>query len=180
MTGRLVEAIEEGKIVRVPEEYAIKEELPVLRRIDPELQQNDSGRKTSKVEGDSVYGVDEFRKSLDWKKNQIVKDLVSNFHWEISKERRRKNLTRKQFAELINEQENTVKMIENGVLPNNDFVIINKIQSSLGINLRKDGFDPEQSARAAINFVSEEKEEEKEEKIDADIFSDDIEIVDEE
>ncbi len=174
---RMVEAIEEGKIVRVPEEYAKREELPVLRKIDIDLTGAfGKGEKAKKEEAErDRYGIDEFRKPLRWKENDVRSDLVHNFHWEVSKARRKRNLTRKQFAELINESENTIKMVENGILPANDFILVNKIQSTLGINLRKDGFDAGKSARAAVDENVKE-----EEKFEEELFSDGIEIVDEE
>ena len=175
---RLVEAIEEGKIVRVPENYARREDLPILRRVDIEFSSS-SRFKAKKEENVGVYGVDEFRRPLKWKENRVVQELVDNFHWEIVRERRRRDLTRKQFAELIGEDENILKKVENGILPSDDFILINKIQSTLGINLRKDGYDSEESARGAIKNVSEKKEEDVViEDIDKKIFSDEIELID--
>jgi len=71
--------------------------------------------------------------------NNVIKDLIENFHWNVSQARKSKNLTRKQLASQIQESEETIKQIELGVLPRDDFIIISKIQSALGINLRKDG-----------------------------------------
>ena len=50
-------------------------------------------------------------------------------------------MSRKQVASSIACTENDLKMMENGVLPSNDFVLVNKLQSYYSINLRKDGKD---------------------------------------
>jgi transcriptional regulator with XRE-family HTH domain len=65
--------------------------------------------------------------------------LIPNFHWEVQRAKRIKKLTREEFAKGIGESDATVRMIEQGFLPNNDYKIINKIESFLGISLRKPG-----------------------------------------
>jgi len=77
----------------------------------------------------------------DWRKDQVSSELLDNFNWLIRINRKRKNLTRKQFAKLLDEPEENIKMVEAGFLPYSDFILINKIQHSLGINLRKDKKD---------------------------------------
>jgi len=139
-----VEAIEEGKIVKVPEEYARKEGLPILRKQNlTRLREPQTVEIKKRYEPRSTIDLIE-KKSKDWKKNQVISELVDNFHWRIRVERRNKGVSRKQLAQLINEPEIAVKSLEYGVLPSNDFVLINKIQKALGINLRKDGktFNP--------------------------------------
>ena len=111
--------------------------------------------------------MDDFRKPLSWKSNRVAKELVDNFHWEIVRERRRKNLSRKELAVGIGVSENTLKIVENGILPKDDFILVNKIQDFLKINLRK-----EQSGFGEMRKLVEEKSEQKE-----DISGDDIEIM---
>ena len=67
--------------------------------------------------------------------------LVNNFHWVIMRARRAKHISREQFARDLGESETLVKMIEQGVLPEDDNRIINKIEGYLGINLRKPEFE---------------------------------------
>ena len=76
-----------------------------------------------------------------WKKQQVTQELVDNFNWQIRIERKRKGLTRKQFSKILKVSEESMKMIEAGFLPTNDFILINKIQEHLEINLRKDKKD---------------------------------------
>ncbi len=77
------------------------------------------------------------RLSTDSFKNKHPLKLVDNFHWKIMLTRRKKNLTRRQLAEFIGESEAVIKMVEQKQLPEDDYVIIGKLESFLGINLRK-------------------------------------------
>jgi len=70
---------------------------------------------------------------------QAHPDLIDNFHWTIQQIKRVKRITREQFAKGIGESEATVRMIEQGFLPENDYKIVNKIEGFLGISLRKTG-----------------------------------------
>lgn len=168
-----VEAIEDGKIVKVPENYAKREGLLIIRKA-----QNPEHKPAKKVnDQEERLSFDDFRKPLSWKTNQVFPELIENFHWEITKRRKYLNLTRKQLAEAIRERENTIKLIENGVLPKDDFIIINKIQSCLKINLRKDRQDISQPARKLLDEkkIGERLEKRKE----SEILGDDIELIEE-
>jgi ribosome-binding protein aMBF1 (putative translation factor) len=193
---RLVDAIEEGKIVSVSEDYAKREGLTILRKHEPknflerEKQSQSEISPKTRIEGRSykkgILSFEELRKPLDWRKNQIVQELAEDFHWIITKARRERNMTRKQLANAIHESEDTVKKLENGIMPVNDFVLVNKIQDFLNINLRKDGQNFNQSAR--MQLESERKIKEKLEIIeenedinqidDKSFTGSDIEIVD--
>lgn len=170
---KIVEAIEEGKIVRVSEDYARKEGLPILRRKSSGFLP-EQGKKKEDEGGDRLM-MDDYRKPLKWGENKVVKDLVINFNWYVSRERRKRNLSRKQLAEAIGEQEKAITMIENGILPRDDFVLVNKIEEKFGISLRKNK-DFSQEMR---KLVEEPKEEEKEMYEDkSDIVGRDIELID--
>jgi ribosome-binding protein aMBF1 (putative translation factor) len=64
-------------------------------------------------------------------------DLVDNFHWIIMRARRSKHVTQKQMADAIGEAEAAIKMAEEGILPENNY-LLNKIQGYLEINLLKE------------------------------------------
>jgi len=144
---KIVEAIEDGKIVKVTEDYAKREGLLILRRAQEMPQQGFSEkmryRKPEefdiKKEKDRkmIVGMDDLRKPLRYREGDITKELIENFHWKISQKRRERGLTRKQVALAIGESENDIKIIENGVLPMNNFVLVSKLESYFGINLRK-------------------------------------------
>ncbi len=140
-----VEAIEEGKIVKVSERYAKREGLPILRRPSTKVFSH-----PKKQEEEKRISFDDLRKPLNWRKSQVFSELTENFHWEISKKRRQIGLSRKQLASSINESENTKKLVENGILPKDDFKIINKLQERLNINLRKDKKDFAQPVRPLV------------------------------
>ena len=139
-----VDAIENGRIVKVTDDYAKREGLLIIRR------QNDAAVSQVSVKLVSMnraedrrlrkdFTLDKLRKPLGYYKNNVIADLVDNFHWEIVNVRKLKNMTRKQLAQAVNESEEAIKMIENGILQSDNYILINKIQSYLGINLRKDG-----------------------------------------
>ncbi len=167
-----VEAIEEGKIVRVREQYAKLEGLPILRKHKPTIEESVKSREKMLRDKQETFSFDDFRKPLKTSKNQVLSELIDNFQWEVVKKRRAINLTRKQLAKEINEPESSIKLIENGLLPSSDFVIINKLQSRLKINLRKDQKDFSQSPRALLNEDSSKETEEQ-------LAGDEIEILDE-
>ena len=146
----IVEAIEEGKIVRVTESYARIEGLTIIRKpITKKPQKKNS-------EEDPRLTFEDFRKPLNWQKNQVVSELAENFQWEIAKKRKERGLTRRQFAKAIDETESNIKLLENGILPRNDFIIINKIQAFFNVNLRKDRKDFTQSPRDMLYKKSDE------------------------
>ncbi|MAG37857.1 hypothetical protein CMI45_00520 [Candidatus Pacearchaeota archaeon] len=145
--GEIVEAIEDGKIVKVQESYALREGLLIIRK-NKELFGTDE--KEREREPDEKLDFDDFRRPLKKDERQVPKDLVDNFHWEIVRKRRYLNLSRRQFADSIGENEETVKALENGILPKDDFILINKVQETLGINLRKDRQDFGQDMRKLV------------------------------
>ncbi len=151
----MVEAIEDGKIVKVTEEYARREGLLVIKR--PELKPSFS--KSNKIEPRSgMLKFELYRRPLRKVQNNVVSDLVENFHWIISQKRKQTGISRKQFAQALGESEDTIKFLENGILTIDDFILINKVQSYLGINLRKDGRDFNKPIREMIRDPVKEKE----------------------
>ena len=142
-----VDAIEEGQIVKVTEQYARYEGLPIIRRYIPE-------KKEIKYKEEPAFSLNEWRKPAKKQQSQVMSELADNFKWLAVQKRRMLNLTRKQVANEIGESVNAIKLIENGMLPREDFVIINKLQKFLGVNLRKDKKDFEQSPRSLIDKPS--------------------------
>ena len=128
----IVDAIEEGKIVKVSLSYAKKEGLAILRK--PLIKTFQEPKKNRQFEQEERLSMDDLRRPLRPKKSQVIASLIENFQWEIAKKRRAIGLSRKQLALAINETESTIKLIENGIFPKDDFVIINKIQEIHPIN----------------------------------------------
>ncbi|MBI2451992.1 helix-turn-helix domain-containing protein [Candidatus Pacearchaeota archaeon] len=185
----IVEAISHGKIVRVSESYARSEGLPILRRqtheeFQKKLEKVYSPSKTQKQE-EKIKPLQYLRKPAGWKEKQVVSELVDNFNWQIKFARRNRGLTRKQFAKMINEPESSLQMLEFGVLPSPDFILLNKVQQALGINLRKDQKDFGQSVKEMIEKAKENEKQEQLEKSkfktaksEEDLVGKDIEIAD--
>jgi len=161
-----VEVIEEGRIVRVSEVYARLEGLTILRR-NGDFKWNDSNYY--KKQPNSVIGIDKkpeikqrkginlepFRKPLRYAENDIASSLIDNFHWKLLEKRRQRELTRKQLAESLNEQENSIKSIENGIVPSENYILINKLERYFGITLRKDGNDFSNSMAEVMKKANE-------------------------
>jgi ribosome-binding protein aMBF1 (putative translation factor) len=151
-----VEAIEEGKIVKVTEDYAVREGLPIIRRQNfHEISNLGEGEK-KRLEIEKL-GFDELRKPLNWREKQKVRGLVDNFHWHISRRRREMGLNRGQVAEKVGESEEVIKAMENGIIPNEDIGLISKMEDFLGISLRKGADEFIQNMRALIENAQKEK-----------------------
>ena len=135
----IVEVIKEGEIIRMSESQAMDEDLFVLRKI---IEQEREPLDLSNIESSKpapASRLEEWRaRHLNLKKNNVLADLKDNFHWEISRVRRMKNISRKQLAEKVEESEESLRMIEFGELPSDDFVLISKIERVLEIDLRKE------------------------------------------
>ena len=187
MAEDFVEAIEDGKIVRVSKEYALKEGLLILRR--PKIDLAEGQPKIKKRDPDEGrLSFDDYRRPLKNPKNRVIADLVENFHWEVSRARRAKNMNRKQLAKEIGVNETEVKLLENGILEKDDFVLINKVQEYFGINLRKDKKDFNQEMRKLVEEQQKKTEaerarlrtmmEQKKESDESGLSGEDIEIID--
>ena len=63
--------------------------------------------------------------------------LMDNFHWEITKQRRKKGLSQKQLANAIGESEAVIQMIEKAKLPENAKKLIIKLEQIFQARLTK-------------------------------------------
>ena len=147
---RLYDAISSKGVVKICSDCNAAERLPIIKRPTTE-QISDSQKQRSARDmlnginkGKSMGGREiSLRELVDRNlKERLAKqpsDLIDNFQWTIQRVRRNRKITREQFAKGIDENEATVRMIEQGVLPNNDYKIITKIENYLGISLKKQG-----------------------------------------
>lgn len=162
---KVVEAIKDGQIVRVSELQAEEEDLFVLRKAEQEIASGTPKLESRKLpESRSFVNRYDLRQNI--RKNNVVKFLIENFNWKITRARREKGISRKQIALAIGENEDVLKRLEYGELPSDDFVLITKMESYLGIKLRKDtdGFD---EARKLIDLQKTEREtQEKKKKLE--------------
>lgn len=76
------------------------------------------------------------------KKTELIKtpraDLIDNFHWVLLRARRMKKLTQSQLAKEIGESEAAIDMAEKGVLPEDDYRLIRKLEGFLRVKLIKE------------------------------------------
>ena len=170
-----VEAIKDGEIIRVPENVAIMEDLFILRKISKSVDTNVASIPSQSPTKSNKESPRNSSIMYDWKhgkfggkKNNVVQDLVPNFNWEISRNRKSKNMSRLKLAQMINCAEEDVKMIELGELPSDDFVLISRIEQVFGINLRK---HPASIAQVDISELQKRNEGKKKESV-SNIFKD--------
>ena len=172
-----VEAIKDGEIIRVPEKVAIMEDLFILRKIVQQPQQSPQNMSNNiSVSSSSMKQRESVPKGSimsEWKhgkfgvkKNNVIQDLVPNFHWEISKNRKKRNLTRAKLAQMIGSNENDIKMLELGEMPADDFVLISRVEQFFGINLRKYA-----ASTASVNLADLQKRSEQRKKEASQKFS---------
>ena len=179
---RLYDAISNKGIVKVCSDCANIEKIPIIKKPTEDQIKEAQRHKTvhERLVGVGLgkklttKGETTLRDLVDQKfKNRGIQshpDLIENFHWKIQQVKRVKRITREEFAKGIGESDATVKMIEQGFLPSNDYKIINKIESFLGVNLRKAGTSgfPDTSMKYSLD-PSMNKESEK--KLSFDIES---------
>lgn len=190
-----VEAIKDGEIIRVPEKVAIMEDLFILRKVVNQPQQSQQNMPNNMSVSSPMRQRESASKSSimsEWKhgkfgvkKNNALQDLIPNFNWEISRNRKKNNMTRAKLAQMIQSTEESVKMIELGELPADDFVLISRIEQIFGINLRKNPASIAQVNVTDLQKASEQKKKEAATKTVGQMFKDsagvsgnDIEILD--
>jgi ribosome-binding protein aMBF1 (putative translation factor) len=180
---RLLDAISSEGIVKICEACSKAEDMPILRR-PTTFQLKESEKKPSgiydmlsSVRRQKKESLEEFGKKyekiktettlkeiVDKKYEMMVSEekkprpeLVDNFHWIVMRARRLKKLTQEQLAKEISESIAAIKMVEQGILPEDDYRLVNKIEGFLGINLVKDvskipEFSHEKSPARIIKF----------------------------
>jgi len=77
------------------------------------------------------------KKKIEEKRSAPKEDLIDNFHWAIMRARRSKKLTQAQFAVQIGEKEHIIKLLEEGIVPEENPGIIKKVEDGLNIRLKK-------------------------------------------
>ncbi|MBU2503527.1 MAG: hypothetical protein KJ879_00535, partial [Nanoarchaeota archaeon] len=153
---RLMEVISsKGKgIVKVCERCSQKEHMPILKRpttfqlkesersVTPSVRNLRTPPVVSRI--DSSRTDTNLRQIVDRnyeQLNSMVKkprvDLIDHFDWIIMRARRGKKLTQEQLARDISESLAAVKMAEDGILPEDDYRLVNKLESFLGLKLIK-------------------------------------------
>ncbi|MBU0894488.1 MAG: hypothetical protein KKF48_00840 [Nanoarchaeota archaeon] len=94
--------------------------------------------------------VDRNLKRTSKEKSRLTDSLIDNFHWIIMRMRRSKKLNQAQFAKEIAESETAVKMLEQGILPQDGYRIITKLENFLNVNLTKRPLDSEEFQKEKV------------------------------
>jgi len=154
--ARLMEAISsKGKgIVKVCESCSVKGNMPILKRPttfqlkeaerNPVAKRVASGSNSGMISPEREKTESSLREIVDRNYEKLSRekkprpDLIDHFHWVIMRARRKKKLTHEQLAREISESTAAVRMAEDGILPDNDYLLVNKLESFLGIRLVKD------------------------------------------
>jgi len=145
---RLYDAISKKGIVKICNECMSEEKLPIINKpIEGEIMESPRQQsvreklvgmgKSNLIKKHEVTLRELIDKNFKARKNQPELDLIDNFHWIVQRKRRAQRIPRGQFAKNIGVTEETIKMIEQGILPENNYKIISKIEDFFGINLRK-------------------------------------------
>jgi len=155
--ARLFDAISSEGIKKICEKCSKDEDVLVIRRpttfqLKEAERPNPVYSRLSKGKLNSVSSLNIDKKKEEISLRQIVDrnyqskisetkkphpDLVDNFHWVIMMSRRAKKITHEQLAREIQESVAAIKMAEQGILPEDDHKLINKLENSLGIKLVK-------------------------------------------
>jgi len=148
---KLYHAISNRGIVKICGDCNSLEKLPIMKKpTEEQISESKSPRHVSvsdrlnNMNRGRLMGKEvTLRALVDKKFNspivQVPADIIPNFHWTIQRIRRARKISREEFARGISEPESTVRMIEQGLLPEDNYKIINKIEGFLKISLRKNG-----------------------------------------
>ena len=197
----LFDAICDEGVMKICSKCSEKEDIPIIRK-PTESQLRDSERRRSIYERLSGKQIEPVRKEklkiertptsmrelVDRsytdrapKKREPRPDLIDNFHWVIMRARRSKKISQAQLAKEIDESEAAIKMAEQGILPKDDYILVNKLERNLGIKLirkeaeevikkiqppKKLSFDPFSSRRLTIGDLKEMKQKHESEILD--------------
>ncbi|MFH1500870.1 MAG: hypothetical protein ABIE22_02890 [archaeon] len=159
---KLLDAIDNNEIIKICEQCALVEDVPVIRRpTSYQLKETQKPytvyQRLSRMAGMPVkeedkkveLTLDKIRKPKDYSEPTIRTryeraekinkplHLIDNFHWHIQQARRKKRQTLGQVAAVLGESEVTLKMLEEGKLTDDGDKVIGKIEQYFGLRLRK-------------------------------------------
>lgn len=168
--AKLMDAIYGSEIVKICEECALIENIPIIRKpssfqlkeAEKPYTVSERLRRMAGVKGktetliprlekkEEVRGItlDRLRKPKDYseilkqreeraRKRNIPLDLIDNHNWHIQRVRRSRKMTLSQLGGIIGESDSSLKMIEDGFLPDDANRVITKIEQFFKISLRK-------------------------------------------
>ncbi len=148
---KLNDAIGKSGIVKICDRCNIFEKLPIIKKVNPEKISEEVNKRplTYQEKFDKKFSKKEptlrdlIEKKMNLDKQEYPEDLIENFNWVIKRIRRLRKITLSQLSKEINESEETLKMLEDGIIPSGIYRIVNKIEDYFNINLRKKGHERE-------------------------------------
>ena len=164
---RLFDAISDEGLVKICEKCSQEEHIPIIKR-PTTFQLKEADRKQSFYERASLSLGKSSERENPAKKEQEVTlreivdrnykqrvsknvgprpEMINNFHWIIMRARRMKKLTQAQLATQIAESEAAIKMAEQGILPEDDYKLVNKLENYLRIRIIRPEFVKEVNPR---------------------------------
>lgn len=172
--GDLVDAVGQEELIKVCNECARKNNLPVIHRAtDEEMSKvhNYYRQNFNKNADLAVTKALTAKKSPEDRELENVlrkniqrgdyPELIDNFHWHIQHARRLKKLSQKQLAEAIAEKEIMIDLAEQGKLTDNREAFVTKLEQYLRVQLRKEPLKkPEVPESPAEEESSEEENQE--------------------
>jgi len=108
--------------------YQVRSRLLRMAHINPD-------KKDEKLPSQILKEIEE-KPELE-QPEDLVFQLIDNFHWAIQTERRRKGYSQKQLAEAVGESETAIKMLEKGIVPSKSLDMIRAIEQLLKVKLVK-------------------------------------------
>jgi len=160
----LFDVVSEKGIVKVCRKCNEEEQLPLIKKFEDVGEPEERKSVYERVSSVSGFKPESYKKNyVDKEKAELLKsqettlreiidrnykekipekpkirrDMIDNFHWVLMRARRSKKLTQKQLAEELAEPEAAIKLAEEGVIPEDSFNLIKKLENYLGVNISK-------------------------------------------
>jgi ribosome-binding protein aMBF1 (putative translation factor) len=152
---RLFDGLLVNNTVKICERCSLIEGIPIIKR--PSTNQLRDSEKPYAVrqrlarmahlpqeQKKIVSAYDELKKLEEKpeleRPEDLVFNLVDNFHWIIQTERRRRGFSQKQLASELHEGESAIAMLEKGIIPSKSLDLIRTLEQFLKVNLVKRDF----------------------------------------
>ena len=149
---RIFDAVFELRMSKLCERCSIIENIPIIKKPNSEqLKESETVRVSDRMR--DISGLKEPEKPDTFFKEDKLSELdnnpelelpekeninlIDNYHWVVTKQRRNRGLSQRQLAESIGESEMVIQMIEKAKLPENSKNIINKLEQLFQIDIRK-------------------------------------------
>ncbi|MEM4326065.1 MAG: hypothetical protein QXU40_02075 [Candidatus Pacearchaeota archaeon] len=139
-------------IIKKPTEAQLKKAEERPRYFGGYKPQDSTSLKTEK-EFTLRKGVEKGQNQYSYPmKKGLGSELIDNFGWVIMVARRKKKLTQEDLAREIGEPIENIKKIEEGILIENYKDLINKLEKTLGIQIKKWSKDENITEPANLKF----------------------------